>query len=180
MKSKVQMLAMVIAMGAAVGTTACCKKGSPTSGSGTGSTSDLFTISNAHTQFNAPAGWKQMKSGDWTQFMPADKLASLAFVTFDRPGESTSRIGQIASVLNVQNIAWGSPRSGTLGVNSFPSHMGDGTCTIAGTSDPCYVWYATVNPGGAEQVLIVYAVNTAKGSAHKANAKAAIDSLRKM
>lgn len=162
--------------------TGCCgkKSGSSSSSSG-GSTGELAVMSNAKVQFNAPAGWNRLSGANgWTQFMAPDKYASLAFVTFDKPGESTARIGQMAGVLNVDNIQWGSSQgSANIGRNGFPSRYGEGTCKIAG-GDPCYLWYATVNPGTSQQVLIVYAVNTKVGSHHKPNAKAAVDSLRSL
>ncbi|MCC6646361.1 MAG: hypothetical protein IT374_12415 [Polyangiaceae bacterium] len=161
--------------------TGCCGKKSGSSSSLGGSTGELAVMSDARVQFNAPAGWKRLSgSNGWTQFMAPDKYASLAFVTFDRPGESTARIGQMAGILNVQGIQWGSSQGATnLGRNGFPSRYGEGTCKLPG-GDPCYLWYATVNPGNSNQVLIVYAVNTKVGSHHKPNAKAAVDSMRSL
>ncbi len=171
-----------LSAGAVVALTGCCKKSSSSSsGSASGATGSTVLMSDARVKFDAPAGWNRRETGRWTQYMAPDKLASLAFVTFDRPGESTSLIGQMAGVLGVGAVNWGGGQnSANLGRNGFPSRVGEGTCQINGNGDPCYVWYATVNPGTSKQVLIVYAVNTKSGSQHKANAKASVDSLRSL
>lgn len=169
----------VLTVGSVVALTGCCKKSSSSGSSSSGSTGETVNMSSAKIKFDAPAGWVRRETGRWTQYMAPDKLASLAFVTFDKPGESTSLIGQMAGVLGVGAVSWqGSQSSANLGRGGFPSKIGEGTCQINGNGDPCYVWYATVNPGTSTQVLIVYAVNTKAGSHHKANAKASVDSLR--
>lgn len=166
-------------MGMSVLTTGCCRKSSSSSSSTGGG--NTVTMSNAKVKFDAPAGWLRTPHSDgWTQYMAPDKYASLAFVTFNKPGESTARIGQMAGVLGVDNIAWGSGQgAANIGPNKYPSRYGEGTCKIHG-GDACYLWYATVNPGTSEQVLIVYAVNTVRGTYHKQRAKEAVDSLRAM
>ena len=166
-------------MGMSVLTTGCCRKSSSSSSSTGGG--NTVTMSTAKVKFDAPAGWLRTPHSDgWTQYMAPDKYASLAFVTFNKPGESTARIGQMAGVLGVDNIAWGSGQgAANIGPNKYPSRYGEGTCKIHG-GDACYLWYATVNPGTSEQVLIVYAVNTVRGTYHKQRAKEAVDSLRAM
>lgn len=173
-------LVAITMVGAILGSSGCCRKGS--SGSGTlqkGSTSSsVVTMGNAGVQFNAPSGWTRYSDGDWTKFKPTDNTARLAFVTFDRPGEATSRIGQIAGQLGLTGINWGDAKVGNIGPNSLPARMGDGSASLGG--DPAYVWYATINPGGAQQVLVVYAVNNRIGKFHQPNADAAVKSIRKL
>lgn len=166
-------------MGAILSSTGCCRKGS--SGTATlqkGSTATLITMGRAGVQFNSPSGWTRYNEGDWTKFKPTDNTARLAFVTFDRAGEATSRIGQIAGQLGLTGINWGDAKVGNIGPNSFPARMGDGSATLGG--DPAYVWYATINPGGPQQVLVVYAVNNRIGKFHQPNADAAVKSIRKL
>lgn len=159
----------------------CCKKSGSDSGSSSGTTGELVTISEAGVKLNAPGGWLRYPAGRWVRFKPADNTARLAFVTFDRPGESTSLIGQIASNLDIGAIKWkGSQESGAIGPNKLPAMIGKGDCTVGGTNEPCYVEYATVNPGRSTQLLIVYVVNLAKGAHHKANAAAAVSSISKI
>jgi hypothetical protein len=177
-----RMVVAAVLLGTMVGATGCCRKsGSSGSSSGTlqkGATSSLVTMGNAGVQFNAPAGWVRYSDGDWTKFKPTDNTARLAFVTFDRPGEATSRIGQIAGQLGLSGIAWGDAKVGNIGPNALPARMGDGSATLG--SDPAYVWYATINPGGAQQVLVVYAVNNRVGKFHQTNADAAVKTIRKL
>lgn len=168
-----------VLIGMAIAASGCCGKKSGTGSTDTGSTSDLVTVQKAGVEFNAPSGWTKYTDGDWTKFKPSDNYARLAFVVFDRPNESTSRIGQIAAQLGLGQITWsGDAKIETIGQGNFPARAGEGHCQIG--SDPGYVWYATVNPGTSEQLLVVYAVNTTHGAFHKANAEAAIKSLRKM
>jgi len=84
----------------------------------------------------------------------------------------------IAGQLGLTGINWGEAKVGNIGPNSLPSRMGDGSATLGG--DPAYVWYATINPGGAQQVLVVYAVNNRIGKFHQPNADAAVKTIRKM
>ena len=180
-------MGVALALVATLAMSGCCKKNSSSSTSSSsgsnasGDTGETVTMPKAKVQFDAPGGWKKTTSDDgWTIFMPGDKFANLAFVTFDKPNESTRRIGQMSARLGV-DIDWsaaGSRHSSNVGKGAYPSQWGEtNACKLHG-GDPCYMWYATVNPGTTDQVLIVYTVNTAKGSAHKANAKAAVDSLR--
>ncbi|MCS6901934.1 MAG: hypothetical protein RMJ98_20085 [Myxococcales bacterium] len=165
----------------------CCRKSKtdtktstgPT-GVSAGTTGETVTIPNAGVQFNAPGGWTRTPFGDWIKYLSPDKYAALAFVTFNKPGESTRRISEMVRLLDMASPPdWGARKVGTLGPNSLKANIGDGPCTLNG-GDPCYFEYATVDTGNSNQLLIVYIVNTAKGKQHKDNASASIRSLRKM
>jgi hypothetical protein len=172
--------------------TGCCKKPGSSSSSGSGMsgstgggvTGELVTIPEAGLKFNAPGGWTRYPAGRWVRFKPADNGARLAFVTFDRPGESTALIGQISQNLDITSLDWRSVSQGTIGPNALPTPVtGEtppGKCKLASTGEDCYAWYTTVNPGRSTQLLIVYTVVTAKSAVHKANAQAAIRSLSKL
>jgi hypothetical protein len=171
----------------------CCRKSGTTgkdtgtttgntgnTGTSAGSTGETVTIPNAGVQFNAPGGWARTPFGDWIKYLSPDKYAALAFVTFNKPNESTRRISEMVRLLDMAAPPdWGARKVGTLGPSSLKANIGDGPCTLNG-GDPCYFEYATVDTGNSNQLLIVYIVNTAKGKHHKNNASAAIRSLRKM
>lgn len=177
-------LALGCALVSATALTGCCGKSkgsSGSTGSSAGTTGELVTITEAGVKLNAPGGWLRYPAGRWVRFKPADNTARLAFITFDRPGESTALIGQMAQQLEIGAVSWkGSQTPGTIGPNRLPAMIGKGDCKIGGTNEDCYVEYATVNPGGSNQVLIVYVVNLTKGAQHKANAAAAVQSLSKI
>jgi hypothetical protein len=175
-------LSLALALVSSAALTGCCKgKSGSTGTTGTsGTTGELVTIPNAGVKFNAPGGWVQYPGGDWKRFKPSDSTARLAFVTFDRPGESTARIGQIAGQLDIGAVQWGSAHPSLIGPDKLKANIGDGKCKITGSTDECYVEYATVDTGKSTQLLIVYVVNLTKGAQNKANASAAIQSLSKM
>ncbi|RYE85660.1 MAG: hypothetical protein EOO75_16710 [Myxococcales bacterium] len=176
-------LAAAFFLGLAVASTAamtgCCgKKGSSAL---LGTTGELVTINEAGVKINAPGGWVRYPAGRWVRFKPSDNMARLAFVTFDRPGEATALIGQMASQLELGSVVWrADAENGTIGPDKLPARIGKGDCKIGASNEPCYVEYATVNPGRNTQLLVVYVVNTAKGAMHKANAQAAVASLSKI
>jgi hypothetical protein len=171
----------VFAVGVALVSVGCCRKSGTSTSSGGGSTGDAVAISNAKVQFNAPAGWAKSSSGNWTIFKPADNRARLGFVTFDKPGEATARIGEITNSLGLTAVAWPqaqAPKS--IGQDHLPAMGATGTCKFASTGVPCAVTYETLSPPSGSHLLIVYAVNATGQDADLANAQAAIDSLRKM
>jgi hypothetical protein len=135
-------------------------------------------IPRAGVQFDAPADWTRVAAGDWIRFKPKDEFARLGFVVFDKPGEATSRLGQMAEQFELSNLTWGGAND--VQVGPFPGRGAQAaTCTLK-SGDPCFLWYATVNPGTPEQILIAYLVNLAKGEKHRAAVKASVQSLRKM
>ena len=149
-----------------VGASVACKKGgSSSSGDSTsnpaGPTSPAsetyLTIPNTTVEIKAPAGWTRERRGEWGLLASPDKKALLAFINFDRPNESTVRLGQVAVVLGTSDIKWGSAKSITVGPDAFPAQAADGTCHFP--SGDGIISYATVNPGGSQQLLVVYAVN---------------------
>jgi hypothetical protein len=77
----------------------------------------------------------------------------------------------------VSDTNWGTPRSGTVGKDRFPAHVGDGSCNFHGPGG--YTWYATVNAGDTAQILLIFAVSPGAPQARRAEAQAAIDSLQR-
>ena len=140
-------------------------------------TPNTVHIPRAGVKLDPPAGWSKVAAGDWTRFKPSDEFARLGFVVFDKPHEATARIGEIASQFELSNMSWGGAQDTTVG--QFPAHSAQASSCTLKNGDPCFLWYATVNPGTPEQILVVYLVNLAKGEKHKAAVKASVQSLRK-
>lgn len=122
-----------------------------------GSAATYRTIPKSTVEILSPAGWKVSQSGDWGLLTSPDEKAVLAFVAFDRPNESTARIGQIARVLNSSTVNWGSPKRTIVGPDSMPAQIAAGTCLVKGRDS--VIEYATVNPGTSTQILVVFAMN---------------------
>lgn len=162
----------------------CCKgKGSGTS-SASGTTGEVATIPEAGVKFNAPGGWTRYSTDRWVRFKPDDNGARLAFVTFNRPNESTALIGQISRNLDITGLSWRSINVAPIGPNQLTTPVSGettpGGCKLASSGADCYAWYTTVNPGGSTQILIVYTVVSSKAAIHKPNAEAAIRTLSKI
>jgi hypothetical protein len=143
------------------------------------SADNWITAERPYVKFLAPAGWSTHITNDkeWGIFKSPKKDAVLTFTTFNRPGESTVRLGKAASVLGVTDINWNTPRSGTVGKEHFDAHVGDGSCNFEGPGG--YVWYATVNTGSSDQILLIFAIAANAPRARRNEAQAAIDSLQR-
>jgi hypothetical protein len=142
---------------------------------------DKVEIPAAHAVFNVPGGWKRSTTANgWTLFKAPDNHARLGYVSFTQPGESTSRLGQLAEAFDLTNLTWGGPTDGVIGKDHFPDHEGDTTTCTMKSGDPCTMRYMTINPGGSVQLMVVYLVNTAKGEHQRSHAMASINSLRRM
>jgi hypothetical protein len=138
-----------------------------------------ITSDRPYVKFAAPPGWTTEITPDkeWGIFKSPRKDAVLTFTTFNRPGESTIRLGKAASVLGVVDIVWSTPRYGYVGKDHFDAHMADGTCNFEGPGG--YVWYATVNTGSVDQILLMFTVASNAPRARRMEAQAAIDSLQR-
>jgi hypothetical protein len=136
-----------------------------------------ITAEHPYVKFEAPPGWNRKLSGDWGTFTSPNGKAVFAFTTFDRPGESTVKLGKAAAVLGVTDVAWGSQQAGDIGPNHFPAKMGEGSCNFEGPGG--YIWYATVNPGGQDQILLIYTVSSRGTKAEKDAALVSIRTLQR-
>jgi hypothetical protein len=169
--------------------TCLAARSSPTASSGGGvslpgdnrgtSTSgdNWITSERPYVKFLAPPGWIKDIKGDWGVFKSPDGNAVFAFTSFNQPGESTARLGRAAGVLGVGEVDWRVPSSGTVGKDNFSARMAEGTCNFGGPGG--YMWYATVNPGGVDQVLLIYTVSARGTKVHKDAALASIKSLQR-
>jgi hypothetical protein len=153
--------------------------GSASSGSGSGSSSgdNWITSEHPYVKFLAPPGWTKSLNGDWGTFKSPDGAAVFAFTTFTQPGESTVRLGQAAGVLGVNDVDWRNPRYDTVGRDGFPARAADGSCNFRGPGG--YIWYATVNTGTSDQILLIYTVSSRGTQADKDGALTAIKSLQR-
>jgi hypothetical protein len=138
---------------------------------------DYRTIPATSVEIKSPPGWTAAQKGEWGLLGSPDKKALLAFVNFDRPGESTKKLGDVAVILNTSSIKWGNPKSISVGPDGFPAQIADGTCRFP--SGDGFISYATVNPGGVQQVLVVYAVEKDAPAERQKEAVATLMSMRR-
>ena len=130
-----------------------------------------------NVMFLKPAGWKQVELGRWGVFKSADGNAVLAFAGFSRPNESTRLIGRAARVLGVNKVHWrGSPKRGVIGKDHFPAQTGSGVCNFRGAGR---ISYATINPGGTDQLLVLYTVSATGTDEHRKAVRTTLDSLQR-
>lgn len=142
-------------------------------------TSRWINAERPYVKFLPPAGWKTefTRDKEWGVFTAPTGDAVLAFTTFSQPGESTVRLGKAASVLGVTDVVWRSPRYGTVGKDRFDARVGDGTCNFRGPNG--YIWYATVNTGTSDQILLIFTVTGSAPQARRTEAQGAIDTLQR-
>jgi hypothetical protein len=138
-----------------------------------------ITAKRPYVKFKAPQGWSTeiTRDKEWGIFKSPARDAVFAFTTFNQPGESTARLGKAAWVLGVSDIDWRSPRRGTVGRDRFGARVGDGTCNFHGPGG--YIWYATVDAGTSDQILLIFTTSARAPAARRAEAQAAIDSLQR-
>lgn len=141
--------------------------------------SEWITATRPYVKFRAPVGWSTeiTQNKEWGIFKSPARDAVFAFTTFNQPGESTARLGKAASVLGVSDIDWRSPRAGTVGREHFNARVADGSCNFKGPGG--YIWYATVDSGSSDQILLIFTVAASAPPARRAEAQAAIDSLQR-
>ena len=138
-----------------------------------------ITAERPYVRFHPPAGWTTEITPDkeWGIFKSPARDAVYAFTTFNRPGESTVRLGKAAAVLGVTDVNWGAKRATTIGRERFDARVGDGTCNFHGPGG--YIWYATVNGGTSDQMLLIFAVAAGAPRARREEAEASIESLQR-
>jgi len=141
--------------------------------------SEWITATRPYVKFHAPVGWSTeiTQNKEWGIFKSPARDAAFAFTTFNQPGESTVRLGKAANVLGVSDIDWHTPRGGTVGRDHFNARVADGSCNFKGPGG--YIWYATVDSGSSDQILLIFAVSASAPPARRAEAQAAIDSLQR-
>jgi hypothetical protein len=156
------------------------KGGTASSSGGTsGTTGTSNWITNAHppVKFIAPPGFTKGISGDWGVFKAPDGAATFAFTSFSQPGESTVRLSAAAGVLGATDIDWRQPKTGNIGHDAFPARTGEGSCNFRGPNG--YIWYATVNSGSTDQILLIYTLSATASAADKAAIVTALNSLQR-
>jgi hypothetical protein len=134
------------------------------------------THKKTNTKFLAPAGWKESLKNGWATFESQDNLAVLAYTTFEHSGESTVKLSESAQALGTGEVTWHTPKAGTAGKEAFPARMADGSCIFKGGQGRMF--YATVNPGGLDQILLIYVVAASAPPERGQEARVAIDSLQ--
>lgn len=130
-----------------------------------------------YVKFLSPPGWTKNIKGDWGVFTSPDQQAVFAFTTFNRPGQSTTKLGAAAGVMGLGEVYWTGSGYTNIGKEAFAAHYGEGQCNFHGPNG--YIWYATVDPGGADQILLIYTVSTQGNQTHKDAVLATMKSLQR-
>ncbi len=130
-----------------------------------------------NVKFLSPPGWTKNIKGDWGVFTSPDQQAVFAFTTFNRPGQSTQKLGAAANVMGLGEVYWTGSGPTNVGKEAFAARYGEGQCNFHGPNG--YIWYATVDPGGSEQILLIYTVSTAGNQTHKDAVLTSIKSLQR-
>jgi hypothetical protein len=147
---------------------------------GTGPKADkVITLRQAKMEFNHPgAGWKRVQKGKWDIFRPNDKTGVLAFVEFDKPGESTERLGEMASRLDLSHLDWkGKPHPKVIGKDKLKAMHAEGTCKFDG-KHPGEIEYYTIE--GAVLVVYAHLTDTKKAAKHEKVATKTVHTLRRL
>lgn len=172
---------MCIGARSAKDTTASSKPGPPSKSPAPSkpANDNWITSQRPYVKFLAPAGWSTeiTKDKEWGIFKSPTRDAVFAFTTFNEPGESTARLGRAASVLGVSDIDWRNPRHGVVGKDRFNARVADGSCNFHGPGG--YIWYATVDSGTSDQILLIFTVSSRAPANRRSEAQAAIDSLQR-
>lgn len=139
-------------------------------------------IAKTGTSFTPPSGWEQEQKNEWTiVHVPPDASgnieAMITFVTFNKPNESTRKLGALTGTFGLTNIRWGEREFLELPAG-FPATGAGGTCKDE-TGRPCEIHYLTINPGGSEQILFVYMADADKMATYKDRVAASLKSLKK-
>jgi hypothetical protein len=146
-------------------------------GSGSSGSDNWITAEHPYVKFIAPPGWNKTLNGDWGTFRSPDGAAVFAFTTFTQPGESTVRLGQAAGVLGVTDVDWRNPKYDTVGRDGFPARIGEGSCNFRGPGGR--IWYATVNTGTSDQILLIYTMSARASQSDIDAANTAVKSLQR-
>jgi hypothetical protein len=136
-----------------------------------------ITVDRPFVKFTAPPGWSTKTDNGWGVFKSPDDQAVFAFTTFNRPGESTVKLGAAANVMGLGEVSWTKSGFTSVGKEQFSARYGEGLCNFHGPNG--YIWYATVDPGGADQILLIYTVSTAGNESHKNAVLTSIRSLQR-
>jgi hypothetical protein len=136
-----------------------------------------ITVDRPYVKFVAPPGWSTKTSEGWGVFKSPDDQAVFAFTTFNRPGESTVKLGAAANVMGLGEVYWTKSGFTTVGKEAFSARYGEGECNYRGPNG--YIWYATVDPGGSDQILLIYTVSKAGNESHKNAVLTSIKSLQR-
>ncbi len=136
-----------------------------------------FVHRGSKTQLRAPVGWTQRKGGSWVAFSAPDKTAILALDSYPRGKDPSATIMKVARELGLVDIDW---KGGTKGfsINGIPAKSADGTCKVSGR--PAVYSYATLTPGGPENILVIYAVEDRAPAERRQQAAQSLRSIRRI
>ena len=132
-----------------------------------------ITSERPYVKFAAPLSWHKRIEGDWVLFKCPDGTAAFAFTTFNHSKDATARLRVAADILSIDEVKWSVPTRGRVESEGFAAQVGEGSCNFNGPGG--YIWYAIVDTGAPDQILLIYTV-TANGS--EANKNAALSSIK--
>ncbi len=124
-----------------------------------------------------PDGWSKDAGEGWSVFTSPGGEAMFGVTDVHRPGESTAKLGAVARLMGLNEVAWTAVSEPRVGQGSFPARMGEGDCDFRGPGG--HVAYMIVDLGGPDQVMLIYAISANGTAAHKDAALQAISSLKR-
>jgi hypothetical protein len=144
----------------------------------TSSTSEWVRHAASSTKFLAPPGWKRVKDEDTMVFVSPENKAVLAFESYPTGTDPGATIMTVARKLKLDNLDWkGGTKESKFGKDAIPGFAAEGTCNFKG--EQASYSYATLNPGGAKQILIIYAVQRSAPSERKHEAIETVKSIQR-
>lgn len=137
----------------------------------------VFSHRGSGTKLLAPVGWIRKTGGSWVAFASPDKTAVLAFDSYPRGKDPSSTIMKVARELGLVDIDW---KGGTkaLSINGISGKTADGNCKVSG--QPALYSYATLTPGGEENVLVIYAVEQRAPAQRRQEAAQSLRSISRL
>lgn len=136
-----------------------------------------FTHRSSGTQLIAPVGWAQRQGDSWVAFTAPDKSAVLALDSYPKGKDPSATIMKVARGLGLVDIDWKGGNK-TLTINGIPGKTADGTCKVGGQS--AIYSYATLTPGGQDNILVLYAVEDRAPAQRRQEAAQSLRSIRRM
>ncbi len=129
------------------------------------------------TEFLAPDGWAQKHGKSSVAFFAPDHTAVIAVGSYDKTKDPSATIMVTARELGLTDLGFKhAAKPGSI--NGIPARTADGTCKSNGA--PAEYGYATLTPGGPENLLLIYAVLKSAPPAREQEAVASFKSFKRI
>ncbi len=114
---------------------------------------EMALVPGTDGEFQMPTGWKKadMKSG-WIAYTAPDETAGICATAYAVGEDPTSKLGEVAQILNLSACEWKSPLDVTIGADEFPAKVADGVCMQGEQGE--YLFYAMI-PGDDLNIFVV-------------------------